>query len=92
VKTYIVFMKGFKNLVQLEDISFNGAGKYYIQSEMMTIAVEAETPEEAKVIANGFYIGDIVGGDEYDRKKHQYEAGYDIIAIIESLIPREWDV
>ncbi len=77
-RAYIVYMKGCENQVTIGDTS------YTIQTEMLTIAVWAETPTEAKRIAEEMKF-EVEYETEID-KKHSRQVCYDIVAITPSLL------
>lgn len=81
-RAYIIYMKGHQNQVDVDD-GQGGIITHIIQSEMLTIAVWAETPEEAIILAEEmkFRTDDIEGG-----KQHDYQDQYSVVAIIPSLL------
>lgn len=81
-RAYIVYMKGYENQVDMDD-GCGGITAYAVQSEMLTIAIWAETPMEAKKIAEEmkFRTDEIECG-----KQHDSQIEYDIVAIIPSLL------
>lgn len=81
-RAYIVYMQGYENHVDFDD-GCGGIITRAIQTEMMTIAVWAESPIEAKEIAEGmkFRI------DELEiESKHNSQVCYQVTAIIPSLL------
>lgn len=81
-RAYIVYMQGYENRVDFDD-GCGGITTRAIQTEMLTIAVWAESPIEAKEIAKGmkFRI------DELEiESKHNSQVCYQVTAIVPSLL------